>query len=354
MANIFEKREGSYDNGGRREIDPVMQQIGIETHRIWTTRLMPVSSRWDIKNGIAYFQDPAPPTPQIIGEYNGLHEIKPLRRSIITQEDLANEPDLSPAAMRTLGRFKLVEDHLPDFMGSATDIFWNDWGVSESYMHWGKEERVHSAMAAMIHEAKGFRTAEEMEQAYYKERLNKWVAPHDTARKMLIYATLQELMTLAAYEMLAEHSKSEGAFYSARMLSQTGHDEGRHHVGYRTWTQVRAQYDLEGTKNDINEVTEAFTMPAEQFIEDKRLAIVDMKELGHDRDQVGERVLLKAVKSFGILDDDQAAAAVGRNRIYGRGVRKFYVPSNLPSETKLVAADGETSLINHKTKKVTR
>jgi len=336
MAHPVEARPSLYDNGGKRVVSPEMRAIGIETHRLWEGTLMK-DPRWGIKNGLATFQDPTPLVPEVIGLYKGLPEVKPLRRHIIRREDIANEPDLSPAAYRTAKRFKLVEDHLPDFMGSATELFWDDWGASESYWQWGMEERVHSAMAAMILEAKGISTYEEMEQAYYDQRENIWVAPYITAREMLIYADFQELVTMSAYDLLANHALKQGALFSERLFRQTGRDEGRHHVGYRTLTGVRAKHDLEGTRNDVKKVASTFMMPSEQFIPDRRDAMKDLRELGYDREEVGEKVLLPAVKSLGVLDDDEARVAVAANRIYGSGItkRKIYpVPNGFPHTPK--------------------
>ncbi len=327
-----------YDNGGKRAVSREMRAIGKRTHNLWESKLMK-EPRWFIKNGIATFQDPAPLNPEVIGFYKDLPEVKPLRRNIITREDLANEQPLSLEAYRVTKRFKMVEDHLPDFMGSATGLFWDDWGASESYWQWGMEERVHSAMAAMILEAKGIATKDEMEDAYYDQRENIWVAPHDTARKMLIYANCQEKMTMAAYEMLAVHARSQGAYFAERLFRQTGNDEGRHHVGYNELTKVRFDFDPEGTRNDVKEVVANFTMPAEQFIpeEDQLDALRDLRSLGYRREKMGEKVLLPAVISLGVLTPEESRLAVSENRFYGSGIAKrkvFSVPDGFPHTSK--------------------
>jgi hypothetical protein len=332
MASPFESGPGIYDNGGRVVITPEERAIGLETHRYFEKTLKREKS-WHVQNGIIRIRK-STDREQRVSHIEGVAEAPEPKVRIITREDMAKER-LSDPLGNSIDLFKGVEDHLGDFMQDANIKSRSIWGVVDSYnAQWGVEEQQHSVFAGMAMEATGFKTAEEIEDDYYRRRENVWSAPYPTLRQVIIYAGFQEPFTKAAYEILQRRAIEEGALNVAEGLGLIARDEGYHGGGYRVFSKIFAKYDPEGAADDAEHVLETFRMPAEQFIDNGMQAMRDLREVGYRKREVARKVLMPAAMAMKIIPEERARAAIAKN-IGDRnfGLVQVAVPENMPTKS---------------------
>ncbi len=324
MASPLEAKPGHYDHGGTVEITPQEEAIGKETHRLFQSRLKR-HRPWYIQHGVIDSR-PYSSNESRIAHTNGLPHPESPSSKIITLDDIAKE-QLSPEFVIVGDIFKMTEDHLPDFMGTATGMFRHDWGLSHSYNQWAPEEEQHSELWALIFQAVGAKTNEEIEADYYRRLKQVWKPPFDTPRKMLLYAAFQEKMTFKFYSWLAENAKKEGAPLIAEALKLPARDESYHGGGYIQFANIYAKYDPEGIAKDAVEVATNFDMPAEGFVESKIQAYRAMKALGFDRLKLAEDTFLPVIHSLDFVPKEAGRAAVAKyagDKNLGR--KKVFVP----------------------------
>jgi hypothetical protein len=205
--------------------------------------------------------------------------------------------------------FKRIEDKLPDYTGRSYDLFRNIWGINASYHQWGYEEQQHSDAIALILSATDNLSRSEQEADYYDGLSQTWELPFETGRQMVIYAAFQEQLTHLAYLALSRRAVEEDAPLVARIIQVIAQDEAYHGGGYRAFSRIYAELDLEGTVNDALYVARNFRMPAQHLMRHRRRDSIDIVRVGaFSRELVTEGTLLKVLRGLRFVPDEQAKA----------------------------------------------
>jgi hypothetical protein len=229
-------------------------------------------------------------------------------RESIDVEDVQRE-QISPLLASVLFTFKRIEDKLPDYMGRSYDVFRNVWGINASYHQWGYEENQHSDALGLVLAATNHVSRDEQESDYYDGLGHTWELPFATGRQMVIYAAFQEQLTHLAYLALMRRAVEEGAPLVGRIIRLIAQDEAYHGGGYRAFSRIYAELDLEGTIDDALYVARNFRMPAQHLMRNRRRDSVDIVRVGaFSRELVTEETLFKVLRGFRFVPDDLAKA----------------------------------------------
>jgi hypothetical protein len=295
------------------EITPAEREIGVRTKRYFD-RVLKRRPPWLIKDGrITVLKPQREPTAR---ERNpGFAPLPPLRSLAIATDELEREP-ISPLLASVMLTFKRIEDKLPDFTGRAADGFRNVWGINNSYHQWSFEENQHSDALALVLERTGHLSREQLDDDYYENLARTWEPPFPGTRQMVLYAAFQEQMTSLFYRGLAERATEEGAPVAAEILKLIAHDEAYHGGGYRAFSRIYADLDLEGTIADAVHVATNFRMPALHLMRDARRNLIEMVRVGaYTKELASEGTIHRVLRGLGFVPERVArrtADAFGR------------------------------------------
>lgn len=224
-------------------------------------------------------------------------------------DGLANER-ITPLLGSVLLTFKRIEDKLPDFSGRSTGLFRNIWGINHSYHQWAVEEAQHSDALALVLERTGQFSQAELDDDYYDNLARTWEPPFPTARQMTLYAAFQEQLTSLNYHALARRATEEDAPTVAEVLTLIAQDEAYHGGGYRAFSRIYADLDLEGTVADALHVARNFRMPAQHLMRNPRRNSIEIVRVGaFSKEMVSQETIYKVLSGLRFVPEADARAA---------------------------------------------
>lgn len=286
------------------EITPEERELGLRTKRYFD-RTLKRRAPWLVKNGqISIFKADLSPT---VLERNPGSEPLPGLASRAIDTDALSKEQVSDILASVMFTFKRIEDKLADFSGRSVDLFRNIWGINNSYHQWSYEENQHSDALALVLERTGHLSRQEMEDDYYENLARSWEPPFKTPRRMALYAAFQEQLTSLTYHALAKRATEEGAPVTAEVMKLIAHDEAYHGGGYRAFSRIFAELDLEGTIADALHVAKNFRMPAQHLMRDLRKNSVEIVRVGaFSKQLVSEETLYKVLRGLGFVPAELA------------------------------------------------
>jgi hypothetical protein len=279
--------------------------IGIKT-KSYFDRTLKRTTPWLIKNAqIRILQPTAAPGPR---EAEPLAPpLPPLSPSKVISTEALEKDTLSPLLGSVMFTFKRIEDKLADFSGRSYDLFRNVWGINNSYHQWSYEENQHSDALGLILERTGHLTQDELQEDYYANLARTWEPPFPTARQMVLYAAFQEQLTSLNYRALAKRALEEGAPTAADIMTLIAQDEAYHGGGYRAFSRIYAESDLQGTIADALHVGANFRMPAQHLMRDQKRNSVEIVRVGaFSKELVSEETVYRVLKGFGFVPEASA------------------------------------------------
>jgi rubrerythrin len=285
--------------------------IGIKT-KCYFDRTLKRTTPWLIKNAqIRILQPTAAPGPR---EADPLAApLPPLIPSRLISTDALEKETISPLLGSVMFTFKRIEDKLADFSGRSYDLFRNIWGINNSYHQWSYEENQHSDALGLILERTGQRTQQALQDDYYENLVRTWEPPFATARQMVLYAALQEQLTSLNYRALAKRALEEGAPTVADIMTLIAQDEAYHGGGYRAFSRIYAESDLDGTIADAVHVGTNFRMPAQHLMRDQKRNSVEIVRVGaFSKEMVSEETIYRVLKGFGFVPERLARQAADK------------------------------------------
>jgi hypothetical protein len=278
--------------------------IGIKT-KSYFDRTLKRTTPWLIKNSqIRVLQPKSLVSPS---EADSAMPAEPQGR--ISTEALERET-VSPLLGSVMFTFKRIEDKLADFSGRSYDLFRNVWGINNSYHQWSYEENQHSDALGLILERTGYISEDALQDDYYANLARTWEPPFATARMMVLYAAFQEQLTSLNYQALAKRAIEEDAPTVAQILRLIAQDEAYHGGGYRAFSRIYAEIDLDGTIADALHVGRNFRMPAQHLMRDPGRNSVEIVRVGaFSKAMVSEETIYRVLKGLGFVPDAQARQA---------------------------------------------
>jgi hypothetical protein len=268
-------------------ISPEERVIGIKT-KVYFDRTLKRTAPWLIKNG----------------------QIRQFRSTDQIAVDALEREVVSPLLGSVMFTFKRIEDKLADFSGRSYDLFRNVWGINNSYHQWSFEENQHSDALSLILERTGQLTRAALEDDYYINLTRTWEPPFATARQMVLYAAFQEQLTSLNYQALAKRAIEEGAPTVAQILTLISQDEAYHGGGYRAFSRIYAEVDLDGTIADAIHVGRNFRMPAQHLMRDRTRNSVEIVRVGaFSKALVSEETIYRVLQGLGFVPDTLARKA---------------------------------------------
>jgi hypothetical protein len=276
--------------------------IGLKT-KSYFDRTLKRTAPWLIKNGQIRVlrQSPSP----IQGEAEAPRASAATRGQIST--DALEREVVSPLLGSVMFTFKRIEDKLADFSGRSYDLFRNVWGINNSYHQWSFEENQHSDALSLILERTGHLTRARIEDDYYDNLARTWEPPFPTARHMVLYAAFQEQLTSLNYQALAKRALEEDAPTVAQILTLIAQDEAYHGGGYRAFSRIYAEVDLDGTIADAMHVGGNFRMPAQHLMRDRNRNSVEIVRVGaFSKALVSEETIYRVLQGLGFVPDQLA------------------------------------------------
>lgn len=313
--DIQPRIEGFNNKVNTITITPQERELGLRTMRIFTTQIVR-QLPWLIKDGSIVVQKPYL-QPTNVETVPGEKPLPELTSRVIITDGLEKE-QISPELATVLLMFKRVEDKLPYFMGRGEDIFLRIQGINRSYAQWGHEEGQHSDALGMILERTGHKTQDELDDDYYNNLTNTWTQPFQTddrlqtARRMTIYAHLQEVLTARPYSALATRARDEGALRVAAVMTLISQDEAYHGSGYKKFARAFAEQDLEGTAADVIYVAENFAMPAQNLMLDPVKETLAAHRVGAFNREMVAQSIYSVLKGYEFIPEPVARATAAR------------------------------------------
>jgi hypothetical protein len=278
--------------------------IGIKT-KIYFDRTLKRTTPWLIKNSQIRILQPK----SLVSPAEADSEMPAAPQGRISTEALERET-VSPLLGSVMFTFKRIEDKLADFSGRSYDLFRNVWGINNSYHQWSYEENQHSDALGLILERTGYISEDALQDDYYANLARTWEPPFPTARMMVLYAAFQEQLTSLNYQALAKRAIEEDAPTVAQILRLIAQDEAYHGGGYRAFSRIYAEVDLEGTIADALHVGRNFRMPAQHLMRDPGRNSVEIVRVGaFSKAMVSEETIYRVLKGLGFVPDTQARQA---------------------------------------------
>lgn len=304
--NVPDESEPYNDAAMPVEISPEEEYIGMRTYGYFTGTLKRISP-WFIAGDKIELLKPSPSRMKANPE--SFVQASNLKYPRINMEQLAKER-ISDDMARVIFGFKIVEDKLADYMGRATSIFRNYHGISRSYNQWGVEEGQHSDALGTVLTYTADMKPVGLEEQYYENLARTWELPFKGARKMVLYAALQELFTHVAYEQLDITALKEDAPTVAQIMHLVSKDEAYHGGGYRRFAEFFAEVDPEGTRADAIYVAKHFQMPAQRLVpEPGRYFVSSRRVMGLSKQMVADGAVYEGVRRFNFMNEELARFA---------------------------------------------
>ncbi|MFN0073674.1 MAG: acyl-ACP desaturase [Chloroflexota bacterium] len=211
-----------------------------------------------------------------------------------------------------LESFYAVESFLPDFAGKGLGYYRRLLGLANNHINWSYEELKHGRALELVLLRSGARTQQGMVEFRRSVWREVWMAPFNTARRMISYASMQEKATHRNYEQLRSVARAQGAEGAAGAIRLISKDEAFHHAFYRDVMKIYMEYDEVGTARDLLYVANHFQMPAQHLLPD---AASRIRSLARNR-IVSKRALrdesiVPTIKSIGFRDFDELVSVAG-------------------------------------------
>lgn len=229
----------------------------------------------------------------------------------IDWEAVANEPiDENLAGL--LESFYAVESFLPDFAGKGLAFYRRLLGLAHNHINWSYEEIKHSRALFLVLQRSGARTQEQLTEFRRSVWREVWMAPFNTPRRMIGYASMQEKATHRNYEQLRNVALAQGAEGAATAIRLISKDEAFHHAFYRDVMKLFMEYDEVGTARDLYYVATHFAMPAQHLLPD---AAGRIRSLARNRivskRSLRDESIIPTIKSIGFRDFDELISVAG-------------------------------------------
>ncbi|HEV7663500.1 MAG TPA: acyl-ACP desaturase [Chloroflexota bacterium] len=293
----------SFDETSREvPITAEERTIGLKS-KAYFDRTLKRTAPWLIKNGQIRIVRPTSSMPR-----NGADTpaAAPTGRGHISIDTLEHEV-VSPLLGSVMFTFKRIEDKLADFSGRSYDLFRNVWGINNSYHQWSFEENQHSDALSLILERTGQLTRDVIDEDYYANLALTWEPPFPTARQMVVYAAFQEQLTSLNYQALAKRASEEDAPTVGQILTLIAQDEAYHGGGYRAFSRMYADVDLDGTIADALHVGGNFRMPAQHLMRDRGRNSVEIVRVGaFSKTLVSEETIYRVLQGLGFVPEQLA------------------------------------------------
>jgi rubrerythrin len=292
------------------DISPLERTLGVKSKRYFD-RTLKRRPPWLIKNsGITVLKGNLSPSAQ--EQVPGPQQLPALKAHAIPTEALEKER-ITPLLASVLLTFKRIEDKLPDFSGTSFGLFRNIWGINNAYHQWSFEENQHSDAIALVLERTGSMTELELENDYYDNLTWTWEPPFPTARQMVLYAAFQEQLTSLNYHSVARRAQQEDAPTVAEIMTLIAHDEAYHGGGYRAFSRMFAELDLEGTIQDALHVARNFRMPAQHLMRDRKKNSIEIVRAGaFSKRMVSEETIYHVLTGLRFVPEEQARETANR------------------------------------------
>jgi|SRR5215203_1887703 len=237
------------------------------------------------------------------------------RRWVISRdidwEAVANE-SLDENLTSLLESFYAVESYLPDFAGKGLAFYRRLLGLAYNHINWSYEELKHGRALELVILRSGGRTKQELTDFRRSIWREVWMAPFNTPRRMISYASMQEKATHRNYEQLRSVALAQGATGAAGAIRLVSKDEAFHHAFYRDVMKLYLEYDEVGTARDLFYVATHFQMPAQHLLPD---AASRIRSLARNRivskRSLRDESIIPTIKSIGFRDLDELASVAG-------------------------------------------
>jgi hypothetical protein len=335
------------DATSKVEITPEEKAIGTDTYYLFTQRLIRRPA-WLIRNNVIDFigPDPKEAGQLYLKDKEAVDRLEKRERKIRLSD--LNKEQIPDYLAYLLADFKMIEDKLPDFMGTANGIYRNIHGIQRSYNQWGAEEGQHSDAIRMILLGTGHKDAITMDNEYYEELAKTWTLPFPTGRMMTKYAMFQEPRTKGYYDQLREVALAHEAWNTGAILQLLSKDEAYHGGAFRGFGKVYAKYDPEGTADDAYNVLVNFLMPAQNLLRNRRKSLLAFARLDQLVDKEKEAIdyLVPALLAAKIMPEERAwAAGAEYAEVADLGKTKIFLSQNMNEPgTKLLDSSGNKLL----------
>jgi acyl-[acyl-carrier-protein] desaturase len=204
-----------------------------------------------------------------------------------------------------------VESFLPDYLRQGLELVRaSSWAQRSFAANWGYEELNHSVALMEYLLRSGKRTDKQMADFQAKLMTAEWKRPFDTARRMTIYGSFQEMATFVIYLRHEALAKQHGDDALAAVYRFNARDEIAHAHFYEDVVRVYLEEDREGTVADIAHVAQHFEMPGVGIVPDYDARVELMRAHGHvDRDIFLQKVYFPVLKYLGVTRQELVASA---------------------------------------------
>ena len=279
------------------------REVGVRTKRYFD-RVLKRLPPWSIKQGTITIS-----REQATSQSPEVHPFLapfPASAARLIQLDTLTGEELSPLLESVILTFKRIEDKLADYSGRSYGLFRNIWGIDNSYHQWSYEENQHSDALALILERCGTVSRADLETDYYENLGTLWQPPFETPREMVIYAALQEQLTSLAYAALATRAIQEDAPTVAEIMKLVARDEAYHGGGYRVFTRIFAEIDLDGTIADVEHVARHFRIPVEHLLRNGKKPGIELMRAGaFNKSMLSEGTIYAVLKGLGFMSEQR-------------------------------------------------
>ena len=222
----------------------------------------------------------------------------------------AINPDTNENLILNAETFMCVESYLPDYVGKGMQILREVFGQAWFHANWAYEESRHSIALMEYLLRSGRRTPEQMFDLQAQLMSKPWDPPFDTARRMTIYGSIQEMATFVIYTRQEARAAKEGDEALRTVYRLNARDEIAHAHFYEDIVKVLLEQDREGTLADIAHVAKNFQMPGVGIVPNYDARIEVMRGEGRiDRDVFFQKVLFPLLKFVGVTRAELVTAS---------------------------------------------
>jgi acyl-[acyl-carrier-protein] desaturase len=176
-----------------------------------------------------------------------------------------------------------VEMYLPDYVSQGIEVGRVTFGEAWFMACWGYEESKHALVLREYLLRSGQRTQEQVDTFERQVLSRRWQRPFDTARRMVAYGALQELVTFMMYRKQRAQAEAAGDEVLSAIYRYVGADEAAHAGFYQDLLALYLDDDRAGALKDLHHVLTNFRMPADDLVPDYAQRVEQMRAAGVDR-----------------------------------------------------------------------